>query len=141
MKTWMVGALGALVVGMAIPALAQQGGAYVSNEILVRFAPGRSEVGSSNIRRLGGEFIADIEPYGHPDFQPKLVGRSITLMISPLPRNKRAKNPRLNDDGTERQPAADPAAQLKAPKLPKLNHPAPPPSVDGNETNLSAGAP
>lgn len=64
MKTWMVGALGALVVGMAIPALAQQGGAYVSNEILVRFAPGRSEVGSSNIRRLGGEFIADIEPLG-----------------------------------------------------------------------------
>ncbi len=53
------------------------------------------------------KFVTDIEPYGHPDFQPKLVGRSITLMISPLPRNKRAKNPRLNEDGSEREPAAD----------------------------------
>ena len=40
------------------------------------------------------KFIADIAPYGHPDFTPKLVGRAINLMISPLPRNKRAKNPR-----------------------------------------------
>jgi len=39
------------------------------------------------------KFIAEVAPYGHPDFQPKLVGRSITLMISPLPRNKRAKPP------------------------------------------------
>ena len=38
-------------------------------------------------------FLADIAPYGHPDFVPKLVGRSINVMISPLPRNKRAKNP------------------------------------------------
>ena len=40
------------------------------------------------------KFIAEIAPFGHPDFQPKLVGRAINLMISPLPRNKRAKNPR-----------------------------------------------
>lgn len=40
------------------------------------------------------KFIADITPYGHPDFEPKLVGRAINLMISPLPRAKRAKNPR-----------------------------------------------
>jgi translation initiation factor IF-3 len=39
------------------------------------------------------KFIAEITPFGHPDFQPKLVGRAINLMISPLPRNKRAKNP------------------------------------------------
>ncbi len=39
------------------------------------------------------KFIAEVAPYGHPDFQHKLVGKSITLMISPLPRNKRAKNP------------------------------------------------
>ena len=48
------------------------------------------------------KFIEDTAPYGHPDFQPKLVGRSITLMISPLPRNKRAKNPRqVEGDGEE----------------------------------------
>ncbi len=43
------------------------------------------------------KFLAEVAPYGHPDFQPKLVGRSITLMISPLPRNKRAKHPRGAD--------------------------------------------
>lgn len=39
------------------------------------------------------KFIEDIAPYGHPDFQPKLIGKGINVMISPLPRNKRAKNP------------------------------------------------
>jgi translation initiation factor IF-3 len=39
------------------------------------------------------KFIEEIAPYGHADFQPKLAGRNITVMISPLPRNKRAKNP------------------------------------------------
>ena len=48
-----------------------------------------TEVGFEVIHK----FIADISPYGHPDFQPKLVGKAINLMISPLPRNKRAKNP------------------------------------------------
>jgi len=48
-----------------------------------------TEVGFEVIKK----FIADIAPYGQPDFQPKLVGKAINLMISPLPRNKRAKNP------------------------------------------------
>jgi translation initiation factor IF-3 len=39
------------------------------------------------------KFLSQIEPYGHPDFQPKLNGRNIVVMITPLPRNKRAKNP------------------------------------------------
>ena len=39
------------------------------------------------------KFIEEIAPYGHVDFQPKLAGRNITVMISPLPRNKRARNP------------------------------------------------
>ena len=40
------------------------------------------------------KFLGDVAPYGHPDFTPKLIGRSINVMISPLPRNKRAKHPR-----------------------------------------------
>lgn len=40
------------------------------------------------------KFLAEVAPYGHPDFQAKLIGRGINVMISPLPRNKRAKNPR-----------------------------------------------
>lgn len=39
-------------------------------------------------------FLEAVAPYGHPDFEPKLVGRGVTVMVSPLPRNKRAKNPR-----------------------------------------------
>jgi len=38
-------------------------------------------------------FLTEIVSYGHPDFQPKLNGRAINVMISPLPRNKRAKHP------------------------------------------------
>jgi len=45
------------------------------------------------------KFIQDITPYGHPDNETKLVGRSINVMISPLPRNKRAKNPRADSEG------------------------------------------
>jgi translation initiation factor IF-3 len=45
------------------------------------------------------KFLADIALYGHPDFQPKLVGRGIHVMVSPLPRNKRPKNPRSVEGG------------------------------------------
>ncbi|MEW6305814.1 MAG: translation initiation factor IF-3 [Verrucomicrobiota bacterium] len=40
------------------------------------------------------KFIKEVTPYGHPDAPPKLAGRSINLMLSPLPRNKRAKHPK-----------------------------------------------
>jgi translation initiation factor IF-3 len=66
------------------------------------------------------KFIEDIAPYGHPDFQPKLVGRSITLMISPLPRNKRAKNPRALEAGA---PSADEAEASGPSKSPKKSPP------------------
>jgi translation initiation factor IF-3 len=51
------------------------------------------------------KFLKDAAPYGHPDFKPKQVGRGIHVMVSPLPRNKRAKNPRLTE-GEGAQPAA-----------------------------------
>lgn len=85
------------------------------------------------------KFIEDIASYGHPDFQPKLVGRSITLMISPLPRNKRAKNPRALDGGA--LPAAD--AETAPPSKPqKKSRPsdAPPNSTDGAANNSSDNA-
>ena len=52
-----------------------------------------TEVGFQVIQK----FIEQITPFGHPEFQPKLVGRAINLMISPLPRNKRAKNPHAGE--------------------------------------------
>ena len=40
------------------------------------------------------KFLEQLAPWGHPDFPPKLVGKAINVMISPLPKNKRAKNPK-----------------------------------------------
>jgi translation initiation factor IF-3 len=40
------------------------------------------------------KFVTDVAPWGHPDFPPKLIGKGINVMISPHPRNKRAKHPR-----------------------------------------------
>jgi len=55
------------------------------------------------------QFILDTAPYAHPDAPPKEVGKGVTVMLSPLPRAKRAKNP--HEPGTEGQPAkAAPAA-------------------------------
>jgi translation initiation factor IF-3 len=82
-----------------------------------------TEVGFEVIKK----FIADIAPYGQPDFQPKLVGKAINLMISPLPRNKRAKNPHQvegesgPDSEVEDEAPAKPAP-LKA-KVPVVSEP------------------
>jgi len=59
------------------------------------------------------KFIENIAPWGHPDFQPKLIGRNINLMISPLPRNKRAKNP--NEDESKPPGPKPPAGNNGAP--------------------------
>jgi translation initiation factor IF-3 len=45
------------------------------------------------------KFLAEIAPYGHQDFEPKLIGRGINVMITPLPRNKRAKGPQQTEGG------------------------------------------
>ena len=45
------------------------------------------------------KFTREVAPFGHPDNMAKVVGRSITVMFSPLPRNKRAKNPRGEHSG------------------------------------------
>ena len=58
------------------------------------------------------KFIRELAPYGHPDAEPKLIGKGINLMLSPLPRNKRAKNPnqtalesQRNGSGDEHEPS------------------------------------
>ena len=76
-----------------------------------------TEVGFEVINK----FIELITPFGHPDFQPKLVGRAINLMVSPLPRAKRAKNPRQADaplhvpDGDDDEEETTEAAPKKSP--------------------------
>src|SRR3989449_3716328 len=46
------------------------------------------------------KFLKDVAAYGHPDSDPKLIGKGITVMLSPLPRNKRGKNPRPQTEAT-----------------------------------------
>jgi translation initiation factor IF-3 len=65
------------------------------------------------------KFIADIAPFGHPDFTPKLVGRAINLMISPLPRAKRAKNPRGEGHMDPETETAEPEKNHEAPADPR----------------------
>lgn len=72
------------------------------------------------------KFIADIAPYGHPDFQPKLIGRSITLMISPLPRNKRAKHPQTTEAAANGSPESEDSAKPSA-KAPTSGNDSPKP--------------
>jgi translation initiation factor IF-3 len=64
------------------------------------------------------KFLGEVAPFGHPDFQPKLVGRGIHVMVSPLPRNKRAKRPQL----AESIPAQSPANN-RPPGQPQNNPP------------------
>jgi translation initiation factor IF-3 len=63
------------------------------------------------------KFVAGAAPWGHADTPPKLLGeRDLNVMISPLPRNKRARNPK------EPEPAR-PAPRMDA----KPTTPLPPP--------------
>src|SRR5262249_14584407 len=79
------------------------------------------------------KFLEQIAPYGHQDFEPKLIGRGINLMISPLPRNKRAKNPRVTEEGgavpaprVENNHASTPAVRpVKPVKVPAAAEPKP----------------
>jgi translation initiation factor IF-3 len=70
-------------------------------------------------------FIKEVAPYGHPDAPPKLIGKGLNVMLSPLPRNKRAKNPyQPSDDAagaeadstpppTEPEPARKPRQRVE----------------------------
>jgi len=73
------------------------------------------------------KFIDEISPYGHPDAPPKMLGKGLSVMLSPLPRNKRARNPHQQDNGEPRPApvAAKPASEAK-------HDPTPPPSPPAN---------
>ena len=77
-----------------------------------------TDVGFQRVQK----FVGDISPYGHPDAPAKLLGKSITVMLSPLPRNKRARNPRHQDNG---EPKPAPHAIAPAPLAKQGNSPPP----------------
>lgn len=59
-----------------------------------------TEIGMGVVQK----FLKDVAPWGQPDNHPKLIGRSINVMISPLPKQKRAKNPK-DEPAPEPKPA------------------------------------
>jgi translation initiation factor IF-3 len=71
------------------------------------------------------KFLKDVEPYGHPDFQPKLIGRGLNAMISPLPRAKRAKNPRLTEGEGAPPKATAAAGAMESRAIPAASPPMP----------------
>ncbi len=91
------------------------------------------------------KFIAVLEPYGHPDFPPKMIGRGINMMMSPLPRNKRAKNPRTAEESrgagkaSNETPEKDEAGN-QAPSKPAKPRKVLPPAAEseGSESVLPA---
>lgn len=93
------------------------------------------------------KFIIEISPFGHPDFTPKLVGRAINLMITPLPRAKRPKNPHQGEVVPELSvpelsdspsAASQPAPKSKVPATaPTENQPA---KVEDSEKTPAEGS-
>ncbi len=47
------------------------------------------------------KFVTELVTFAHPDAPPKLIGKGINVMLSPLPRSKRAKNPKQSESGHE----------------------------------------
>ena len=60
------------------------------------------EFGFQQVEKLVGSLM----PFGHPDAPAKLIGRGINVMLSPLPRAKRDKNPRDGREGANAIPAS-----------------------------------
>jgi translation initiation factor IF-3 len=50
------------------------------------------------------KFVSQLTPYGQPDAPAKLAGRNLNVMISPLPRAKRAPNPHRTAPAHEEAP-------------------------------------
>ncbi len=47
--------------------------------------------------QLVQKFIKDLSPWGQPDFPPKQTGKLINVMLSPLPKQKRARHPKADE--------------------------------------------
>jgi translation initiation factor IF-3 len=74
------------------------------------------EFGFQVVQRL----LKEVAPYGHPDAPPKLIGRGINVMLSPLPRNKRARNP-SQDSANGAPPPLEARAERMEPSAPRVD--------------------
>ena len=77
------------------------------------------------------KFVKELIPFAHPDSEPKLIGKGINVMLSPLPRNKRAKNPHQAE--RDAQLAAAAAAGVDADAGSEVSEDEEEDSVESNE--------
>lgn len=64
-----------------------------------------TEVGVGVVKK----FITSLAPWGQANGEVRIVGKAINLMVNPLPKQKRAKNPQEAD-----RPPASPTAAVKS---------------------------
>ena len=69
-----------------------------------------TEIGFEVVKRA----ISELAGMGNPDSEPKLLGRNIHAMLTPLPINKR--KPKLRPESGDDEPAAEEAPPARAPK-------------------------
>jgi translation initiation factor IF-3 len=63
-------------------------------------------------------FVKEAAGYGQADSPPKMLGdRDLNVVLSPLPRNKRAKNPRAETESPHPQVATPPPPQPSPPEM------------------------
>jgi translation initiation factor IF-3 len=89
-----------------------------------------TEIGMAVVEK----FLKDLAPWGHPDFTPKLVGRSINVMVSPLPRAKRARNPKAPERPQGTQKAREGVENSDTPRTPDS-----PSSSDSGNSETDSG--
>jgi len=69
------------------------------------------EFGFQQVEKL----VKSLTPFGHPDAPAKLIGKGINVMLSPLPRAKRGRNPRETSDTVSAQSEATNHAPAQEP--------------------------
>ena len=75
-----------------------------------------TEIGFEVIKRA----VAELASMGHPDAEPKLIGRNIHVMLTPLPVNKRKLKFHVREAGAAGDDAPDslpPAAPAAVPSV------------------------
>ena len=118
-------------------------------KVALRFR-GREMAHTEIGRAVVDKFLKDLAPWGHPDFPPKLIGKSINAMLSPLPKQKRARNPKEGEEppvkpSVNGAPATTPSATGNEPAPTKPARIAPevtkPPAGFGNDALANLALP
>lgn len=80
---------------------------------------GRQKMHKENGFQVMNQFVKDVASYGQADSPPKMLGdRDLNVLLTPLPRNKRAPNPRKSTVSDSSTTAAAPAAVAESVSLP-----------------------